>query len=255
MHPNCVPLQTKLAELQEELAEREGEVCALDDQRVAAERELEGATEEVQVLRQKVVSHVESLNLCQAEMEGLQQCVQLEASALEGHAREMDQCVSTLQEDTLLVQEELRVAESVNTVTSARLEENERSVSALMGEVEALRAKRSVILQYVTSQDQQREGQLRDLVARLQEENRELQQRVMSGDGARREAEDELAVLRQSKDEEVSRLLGLLDESRKETSILQEEMGRCVCTLAQNSGRRGGGGGDFMNFANFAQRS
>ena len=243
-------------------------MCALDDQRVAAERELEGATEEVQVLRQKVVSHVESLNLCQAEMEGLQQCVQLETSALEGHAREMDECVSTLHEDTLLVQEELRVAESVNTVTSARLEENERSVSTLMGEVEALRAKRSVILQYVTSQDQQREGQLRDLVARLQEENRELQQRVMSGDGARRleeenrrlqqrvmsgdgarrleeenrrlqqrvmsgddarrEAEDELAVLRQSKDEEVSRLVGLLDEARKEKSILQEEMGRCV---------------------------
>ena len=217
--------QMKLAELQEEVAVREGEVCLLDDQRVAVERELESATEEVRTLQLKVESHQEELGLCQLEMEGLQQCVRQEASLLAEHASEVDRSVSTLKADALSLQEELHVAKSINDATSGQLEENERSVSALLGEVEALRAKRSVILQYVTSQDQQREGQLRSQLAKLEGENRALREEVQGCNESRR-TESELVDVGRRKDDEISHLLGLLDEARKEKSVLQDELNR-----------------------------
>ena len=228
---DAIPLQTKMAELQEELSMKEEEVCTLDDQRAAAERDLENATEEVHTMRQKLESHRESLGLCQLEKEVLEQCIRQESSLLTEHACEVERNMSALKEDSLAVQEELRVAETMNVAASTRLEENEGNVSALLGEVEALRARRAVMLQYVTSQDEQREEQSRTLVVRLEEENRALQQKLVGcdEDGRRRRVEAELAVVQRSKEEEVSHLLGLLGDAEREKVMLQEELSRCVC--------------------------
>ena len=222
-------MQTKLAELQDELSTREEEACTLDDQRAAAERELENATEEVHAMRRKVESHRESLGLCQLEKEGLEQCVRQETSLLVEQACDVDRSVSALKEESLAVQDELRVAETINVAALTRLEENEGTLSGLLGEVEALRARRSVMLQYAVSREEEREEQSRLLVARLEEENWALRQRVMGCDDDGRRVEEEVVVVGRGKEEEVSRLLGLLGEAEREKARLQEELGRCVC--------------------------
>lgn len=215
--------QTKVAELEEKLIVREEEVCALDDQRAAAERELEVVAEEVNTMRQKVESHRESLSLCELEKESLQHCILQEATLLSECASEMGQNMSALKEDTLAVQEELQVAESINVAASAQLEESERNVSVLLGEVEALRAKKSLMLQYVTSQEQQREGQSQSFLAKLEEENKALQQRLQAHEDEGM-GQAELASVLERKDEEISHLLGLLDEANREKAGLQEQL-------------------------------
>lgn len=152
--------QAKLTVLRDSLISREQEVASLrckvtdlQDSLSDAQHSLALAQEELQEVQQELYTSQSHL----AQTEGL---LCREAKLLEEESSRLASETAALRTEAIEAREGSELAQSVSAHQHGQVESSEKRISQLKGEVETLRARKTVLFRYLQSQDQQQDDSL-----------------------------------------------------------------------------------------------